>query len=159
ILWNQPSKYPDTFGFQTNYVVDYKIIGDYVKTNFPGKKVCTFAQNDDFGNNSLQGLKIGLGADAAVADTYAVGATSLVAQLTKFRQGGCEVMVTAPLTAYTAGAIATSASLAFTPQWLTSGTGCDYQTLINATGIKGHPELVNGLICTGYGPLPGDTSN
>src|SRR5262245_33451817 len=39
ILWNQPSKYPTTFGYQTNYVVDYKIIGDYVKKNFAGKKV------------------------------------------------------------------------------------------------------------------------
>jgi branched-chain amino acid transport system substrate-binding protein len=159
INWNQPSKFPTTFGYQTNYVVDYKIIGDYIKQNFPGKKVCNFGQADDFGQNSLDGLKLGLGADPVATDTYAVGATSFVAQMTKFKQAGCEVMVTATLTAYTGLAIATSASLQFNAQWLTSGTGCDYQTLVNGAALKAHPELANGLICTGYGPLPADTSN
>jgi ABC-type branched-subunit amino acid transport system substrate-binding protein len=159
VLWNQPSKYPTTFGYQTNYVVDYKIVGDYVKTNFPGKKVCSFVQSDDYGGDSLNGLKIGLGADPAVQDTYAVGATSFVAQMTKFKTGGCEVMVTAALTAYTGLAIATSAQLQFVPQWVSSGTGCDYQTLVAGAALKAHPELANGLICTGYGPLPADTSN
>jgi branched-chain amino acid transport system substrate-binding protein len=159
ILWNQPSKYPYTFGYQTNYVVDYKIIGDYVKTNFAGKKVCSFVQADDFGTDSLNGLKIGLGADPAASDTYAVGATSFVAQMTKFKTAGCEVMVTAALTAYTGLAIATSASLAFMPQWVSSGTGCDYQTLVAGAALKAHPELANGLICTGYGPLPADITN
>jgi ABC-type branched-subunit amino acid transport system substrate-binding protein len=159
VLWNQPSKYPTTFGYQTNYVIDYKIIGDYIKTNFPGKKVCSFVQADDYGSDSLNGLKIGLGADPAVSDTYAVGATSFVAQMTKFKTGGCEVMVTAALTAYTGLAIATSASLQFAPQWVSSGTGCDYQTLVAGAALKAHPELANGLICTGYGPLPADTSN
>lgn len=159
VLWNQPSKYPTTFGYQTNYVVDYKIIGDYVKTNFAGKKVCSFVQADDFGTDSLNGLKIGLGADPAASDTYAVGATSFVAQMTKFKAAGCEVMVTATLTAYTGLAIANSAALSFTPQWLSSGTGCDYQTLVAGAALKAHPELANGIICTGYGPLPADTSN
>ena len=159
VLWNQPSKYKTTFGYQTNYVIDYKIIGDYVKTNFPGKKVCSFVQSDDFGSDSLNGLKIGLGADPAAQDTYAVGATSFVAQMTKFKTAGCEVMVTATLTAYTGLAIATSASLQFMPTWLSSGTGCDYQTLVAGAALKAHPELANGLICTGYGPLPADTSN
>jgi len=159
VLWNQPSKYPTTFGYQTNYVIDYKIIGNYVKTNFPGKKVCSFVQSDDFGSDSLNGLKIGLGADPVAQDTYAVGATSFVAQMTKFKTAGCEVMVTATLTAYTGLAIATSAAIQFAPQWLSSGTGCDYQTLVAGAALKAHPELANGLICTGYGPLPGDISN
>jgi branched-chain amino acid transport system substrate-binding protein len=159
INWNNPTKYPTTFGYQTNYVVDYKIIGDYVKANFPGKKVCFFGQGDDFGQNSLDGLKIGLGSDPVATDTYAVGATSFVAQMTKFKTAGCEVVVTATLTAYTGLAIATSASLQFIPQWVSSGTGCDYQTLVAGAALKAHPELANGLICTGYGPLPADTSN
>ena len=45
------------------------------------------------------------------------------------------------------------------PQWVTSGTGCDYQTLVAGAALKAHPELANGLICTGYGPLPADTTN
>ena len=54
ILWNQPSKYPTTFGYQTDYVIDYKILGDYIKKNFAGKKVCFFGQADDFGTRQPQ---------------------------------------------------------------------------------------------------------
>jgi ABC-type branched-subunit amino acid transport system substrate-binding protein len=159
INWNNPTKYPTTFGYQTNYVVDYKILGNYVKTTYPGKKVCFFGQNDDFGQNSLDGLKLGLGADPAAQDTYAVGATSFVSQMTKFKTAGCEVVVTATLTAYTGLAIATSASLQFAPQWVSSGTGCDYTNLVNGAALKAHPELANGIVCSGYGPLVQDTTN
>lgn len=159
--WNNPTKYPTTFGFQTDYVTDYKILGNYVKTNFAGKKVCFLGQNDDFGLNSLDGLKKGLGSGIPVTaeDQYAVGAASLVAQITKFKTAGCEVMVTATITTYTGIAIATGAALAFAPQWITSGTGADYNTLVNGQALKAHPELANGLISSGYGPLVADTAN
>src|SRR3954463_7418839 len=32
--WNQPSKYPNTFGYQTNYTIEGKILATYVKNNF-----------------------------------------------------------------------------------------------------------------------------
>jgi branched-chain amino acid transport system substrate-binding protein len=159
INWNQPTKYPTTFGFQTNYVVDYKILGDYIKKNFAGKKTCFFGQSDDFGQNSLDGLKLGLGADPTTTDTYAVGATSFVAQMTKFKTAGCEVMVTATLTAYTGLAIATSAQLQFAAQWVTSGTGADYQTLVNGAALKANPQLANGLISSGYLPPLANTDD
>src|SRR5436190_7444237 len=38
--WNQPSKYPNTFGYQTNYTIEGKIVATYVKNTFAGKKVC-----------------------------------------------------------------------------------------------------------------------
>ncbi len=33
--WNQPEKYPTTFGFQPDYTVEGKIMADYVKKNLP----------------------------------------------------------------------------------------------------------------------------
>jgi len=161
VNWNNPGKYSTTFGFQTDYITDYKILGNYVKTNFAGKKVCFLGQNDDFGANSLTGLQAGLGSGIPITaqDQYAVGAPTLAAQITKFKTAGCEVVVTATITTYTGIAIATGASLAFMPQWITSGTGGDYTTLVNGQALKGHPELANGLISSGYGPLVSDTAN
>src|SRR4029450_5300056 len=40
--WNQPDKYPRTFGYQTDYTVEGKILGTYVKQNHAGSKVCHF---------------------------------------------------------------------------------------------------------------------
>ena len=42
--WNQPDKYPDTFGYQPDYMTDDKILGTYIKKTFAGKKVCFFGQ-------------------------------------------------------------------------------------------------------------------
>jgi branched-chain amino acid transport system substrate-binding protein len=159
VNWNQPTKYPTTFGYQTDYTTDYKILGDYVKKTWPGKKVCFFGQGDDFGGDSLAGLKLGLGADPTTTDTYAVGATSFAPQMTKFKGAGCEVMVTATLTAYTGLSIKTAAAIGFPAQWVTSGTGCDYQTLVNGQALKASPELANGLVCSGYLPSVLDTAD
>ena len=34
--WNQPTKYPDTFGWQPDYTVEGKILGNYIKSQ-PGR--------------------------------------------------------------------------------------------------------------------------
>src|SRR5215831_19270270 len=40
--WNQPTKYPMLFGYQTDYTVEGKILGNYIKSNLAGQKVCFF---------------------------------------------------------------------------------------------------------------------
>jgi len=152
-LWNDPKNHPTTFGYQTSYVVEFKILGNYIKTNFPGKKVCSFVQDDDYGNDSSEGLKIGLGADPAATAKYAVGATSFVAQATQLKAAGCEIVAMATLTAYTGLFIATAAGINWSPQVVVSGAGGDLTTMVNGAALKTHPELANGLISTGYGPL------
>jgi ABC-type branched-subunit amino acid transport system substrate-binding protein len=151
-LWNDPKNHPTTFGYQTSYVVEWKILGNYIKTNFPGKKVCSFTQDDDFGGDSLEGLKIGYG-DTVAQAKYAVGATSFVAQATQLKAAGCEVMALATLTAYTGLFIATAAGIDWHPQIVVTGAGGDYTTMVNGAALKTHPELANGLISSGYGPL------
>src|SRR5919205_421495 len=53
--WNQPDKYPGTFGFNPDYTVEGKILANYVSQNEKGKKVCFLGQDDDFGRDSLAG--------------------------------------------------------------------------------------------------------
>ena len=55
--WNDPSKLPDTFGWQLDYVREGKILGDYVKKHFQGKKVGVFYQDDEFGQDGLKGVE------------------------------------------------------------------------------------------------------
>jgi ABC-type branched-subunit amino acid transport system substrate-binding protein len=56
--WDQPTKYPSTFGWQTDYCVEGKILGNYINTKFKGQKVGVIGQNDDFGREcGLQGLQ------------------------------------------------------------------------------------------------------
>ena len=55
-FYNNPKKYPTTFGGLGTYVAESKIVGEYVKKTFPGKKVGILYQTDDFGRNCLAGF-------------------------------------------------------------------------------------------------------
>src|SRR3982750_4545780 len=67
LAWNQPDKYPYTFGYQTDYTVEAKVIATYVKQTYAGQKVCHLGQNDDFGRDGLAGVEKILGANALAA--------------------------------------------------------------------------------------------
>src|SRR5712691_8417933 len=54
--WNNPSANPETFGWQLDYVREGKILGQYVKQHFAGKKIGFFYQNDEFGMDGVKGL-------------------------------------------------------------------------------------------------------
>ena len=100
-------KYPSTFGYQTDYTIEGKILGDYIKKNFAGKKVCFFGQDDDFGRDSLDGSEDRPRRDPVADQTPTPSARpASSAQITKFKAAGCEVVVIATLTGFTALAIA-----------------------------------------------------
>src|SRR5580704_9394902 len=54
--WNAPTTYPQTFGWQIDYVREGKILGQYVAQHFKGMKVGYFYQNDEFGQDGVKGL-------------------------------------------------------------------------------------------------------
>ena len=58
--WNDPSKYPNTFGWQLDYIREGKILGAYIKKHFAGKKIGYFYQNDEFGQDGVKGLDLSL---------------------------------------------------------------------------------------------------
>jgi branched-chain amino acid transport system substrate-binding protein len=150
--WNQPGKYPGTFGFQTDYTVEGKILATYVKNTFAGKKVCFFGQNDDFGRDSLAGVEKILGADGvADRENYVVTNQNVAPQVGALKTKGCEVVMLATVPGFTALTIGTAARLAYKPQFVVSSVGGDYTTLSGLLGpAKG---LLEGLVGAGYLPL------
>jgi branched-chain amino acid transport system substrate-binding protein len=159
LAWNQPDKYPGTFGYQTDYTVEGKILATYIKSTFAGQKVCHLGQNDDFGRDSLAGVEKILGATALAAkDTYVPTNTNLAPQLGKFQSAGCQVVVLGTVPGFTAAALGAAARLAFKPTWVVSNVGGDYRTLAGRLGEPGKP-LLEGVIGATYLPTVDDTSN
>src|SRR6266700_12570 len=54
--WNDVGKHPSTCGFQPDYAIEGKILGQYLQQKFPGKTVGYFFQNDEFGLDGVKGL-------------------------------------------------------------------------------------------------------
>jgi ABC-type branched-subunit amino acid transport system substrate-binding protein len=157
--WNQPKKYPYTFGFNTDYTVEGKIIANYLKDNLAGKKVCVFGQHDDFGADGLAGVQQVLGSGGvAHSETYDVTNTNVAPAISAFKAAGCQVTVSFSVPAFTALALGTAARVGFRTQWVVSNVGADYPTLLGLLKAAGAP-LLQGMISTGYLPAAQDDSN
>ncbi len=55
--WDNGTSQPYTFGWQPNYTIEGKILGQYIKQHFAGKKVGVLYQDDDFGQGGLAGIE------------------------------------------------------------------------------------------------------
>src|ERR1039457_4509354 len=45
--WNNGTAQPYTFGWQTNYTIEGKILGQYIKQHFAGKKIGVFYRSEE----------------------------------------------------------------------------------------------------------------
>jgi ABC-type branched-subunit amino acid transport system substrate-binding protein len=157
--WNQPARYPTTFGFNPDYTVEGKILATYIKGNLPNRKVCFFGQADDFGRDALAGVRQVLGAGTiATRQSYVPTNTDVAPQLSTLKAAGCQVVVSATVPGFTALAVATAARLGFRPQWVVSNVGGDKTTLAARLGAAGAP-LLDGLVSAGYLPAVDEPAN
>src|SRR6516162_7315696 len=166
--WNDPSKYPQTFGWQLDYVREGKILGNYVKQHFAGKKVAYFYQNDEFGLDGVKGLDMEIPSSMVVSrQSYVPTNVNIAPQVAALRASGAQVVVAFSIPAFTALLKLTSLKLGYNPTLVVSNVGSDPITLSGlleafakqgGTTVNGN-QLTQGIISDGYGPSVGDTSN
>ena len=162
--WDNGTAQPYTFGWQPNYTIEGKILGQYLKQHFAGKKVGVFYQDDDFGTGGLTGIKDELPASQIVsAQPYQPGVTNVAPQISAIKAAGAEVLVDFTVPIYTALGQLTSFTLGYKPQLVVSNVGIDPTTVggLLKTFSKGKAgtELIEGAITDGYLPSPTDESN
>ncbi len=151
--WNQPETYPWTFGFNADYVVEGAALAQYATDEHPGEAVCLLGQDDDFGDEFLEGLELALGADGVTAvERYSVSNQDVTAQIGALQSAGCEIVALATINGFTALAVGTAAQLGWFPQWYASSSGADYPTLVGYLG-EAAPQLLQGFIGTNYSPM------
>lgn len=89
--WGDYKTYPYTIGYIPDYTSEGKILGQYVKDNFAGKKVAVLYQNDDFGKNGRDGFKATFG-DFAAEQSYEAPATDINSQLANLKSANPDVL-------------------------------------------------------------------
>ena len=166
--WNDPAKYPQTFGWQIDYVREGKILGQYVKQHFAGKKVGFFYQNDEFGLDGVKGLSDEIPASMVVSkQSYDPTNVNIAPQAAALRASGAQVVVSFSIPAYTALLKLNSLKLGFSPTLVVSNVGSDPITLsglVTAYAKQGGAtvngsQLINGIISDGYLPSLGSAGN
>jgi len=166
--WNAPSTYPETFGWQLDYVSEGKILGQYIAQHFKGEKVAYFYQDDEFGMDGVKGLNYEIPASQVVSkQSYVDTNVNIAPQVAALRASGAKVVVAFSIPAFTALLKLNSLKLGFNPTLVVSDVGSDAITLsglLEAFAKQGGAtvngnQLTNGIITDGYLPSVGDTSN
>jgi ABC-type branched-subunit amino acid transport system substrate-binding protein len=128
--WNDMSTEPETFGWQIDYVREGKILGQYVKQHFAGKKVAFFYQNDEFGQDGVKGLEDEIPASMiATKQSYVDTNVNIAPQVAALRASGAQVVVSFSIPAFTALLKLNTLKLGFSPTLVVSDVGSDPITL------------------------------
>jgi branched-chain amino acid transport system substrate-binding protein len=159
--WNDPGPEPETFGWQIDYVREGKILGQYVKQHFAGKKVAFFYQNDEFGQDGVKGLEDELPASTIVSkQSYVDTNVNIAPQVAALRASGAQVVISFSIPAFTALLKLNTLKLGFNPTLVVSDVGSDPITLSGllesfakqgGATVNGN-ELTNGIITDEYLP-------
>jgi branched-chain amino acid transport system substrate-binding protein len=166
--WNNVSTEPYTFGWQVDYVREGKILGNYIKQHFAGKKIGYFYQDDEFGQDGVKGLDDEIPKSQVVArQSYNPTVTNVAPQVTALKAAGAQVVVSFSVPAFTALLRLNSLKLNFSPQLVVSNVGSDPITLAGllesfakqgGATVQGN-QLTQGIITDGYLPSLGSSSN
>jgi branched-chain amino acid transport system substrate-binding protein len=156
--WDDPSKYPDLFGYQTSYNAEGKIFAKYIKTHDAGKTVGFIGQNDDFGANGLLGLEDG-GVSVASANSLTYNAADAItgstsdiqADVATLQANKAQVVVLDSVPGFTTGILEVAHALGYSPTWIISSVGAD-PTSVNYAGEA-------GAITLDYFPSATDTGD
>jgi ABC-type branched-subunit amino acid transport system substrate-binding protein len=166
--WNQPTTYPQTFGYQIDYVREGKILGQYVAQNFKGKKVAYFYQDDEFGLDGVKGLDYEIPHSMVVSrQSYAPTNVNIAPQVAALHASGAQVVVAFSVPAFTALLKLYGLKLGYSPTLVVSGVNSDVYTLdglleayakAGGATVNGS-QLTNGIITDSYLPTTAQTSN
>jgi branched-chain amino acid transport system substrate-binding protein len=157
LLWDQPQKDPQTFGFQPDYEVEGKILAQYLAQNFPNAKVGLFVQDDDFGRDGEKGTREYLDKQIVSVQRYTPGNTDVAPQIAALQAAGADLVVGFAVPSYTALSQINALKLNYKPQWAYSNVGADLTlvgSLLNrfSQGQITDAGLLEGVITTSYLP-------
>lgn len=162
---DDPATYPMTFGWQTDYESEGKIIGQWVAENMPDAKVGLFLQDDDFGEDGEKGVRQYLPNDQIVSvQRYTSGNTDIGPQIAALQASGADVVLGFTVPSYTALSQLASMRLGYQPQWFYSNVGSD-PALVGgllsqfAQGSVDGASVLDGVLTTEYLPSLDETDD
>ncbi len=151
--WGDVATYPFTTGYIPDYTSEGEILGNYLNENFAGKTVAVLYQNDDFGQNGLDGLTNVLEAEVIAEQSYESTATDVNSQLAILRDANPDILYLYSTPSFTAKAFAYMKANSWDPQVVESYVNSATQ-LASIVGGGTTPEQ----IAAGFQELAGTIS-
>jgi len=140
------------FGWLVDYMDEGRILGQYIGKTYAGKKLGILAQNDDFGKQGEEGLKLGVqdvGGNMEVASTeyYDPTQTDVTAQMQRLKADNVDVVGFYGMPAQAAGGIKTArTTLSWDVPFVI--TGVDAAQIVGA--LAGY-DNIEGTVTVSFG--------
>ncbi len=115
----QYAKYPETVGYNPDYIGEAKIYGQYVRTHFKNAKIGVLMQNDPYGKNYLQGLRLGLGnlkSHIISVQPFDVTAPDVTQQMIALKSSGADLFFDFATPSPSIKALVTAVKIGWHPQ-------------------------------------------
>ena len=140
LQWGQsPKDLPWTFGWQTDYESEGKVIGKYVAEKMPKAKVGLFLQDDDFGRDGEKGLRQYLDKQVVETQRYTSGNVNIGPQVAALQSAGADLVIGFNTPSYTALTQLHGLKTGYKPKWVYSNVGSD-ATLVGELCSRGSPR-------------------
>jgi ABC-type branched-subunit amino acid transport system substrate-binding protein len=147
-------KYPYTFGWQPVYQGESLIYAQYLMQNSPTAKIGVIYQNDDYGQDYLDGLTKGLGNKAAemIVDKEPndVGAPDLSSQILKLKNSGADTLFVFETPSPAIKAIVAAYQAGWHPTIYLNSVSAPVPYVQAAQKAAGDDAAVNGIISVNY---------
>jgi len=143
---SDPEGHPWTVQMIPDYRNEATFFGEYISESLPGKKVGVLYENQVFGYDGLEGVKMSLDPDKneiVSEQSYESTAISVRSQIANMKNDGAEVVVLYTTPGYAAQAVKEADKLGWYPQWLMSYVNSD-EMLFQFVSA----ELLEGAITT-----------
>ena len=155
------SKYPTTYTLLPSYVMEAKIMSQYINDNFAGKSVAIIYQDDDFGADALKGFATA-GTKFVAKIPYASGSQADPTVVGKWISGLAQVKpdvtIMFGVSSASAAALGGAYKAGFKTQWILGSVGGDGTTIATVAG-KSALGLLYGAIGASFLPAPTDVTD
>jgi branched-chain amino acid transport system substrate-binding protein len=147
-------KYPYTFGWQPVYQGESLIYAQYILKNTPNAKIGVIYQNDDYGQDYLDGLIKGLGAKAAemivAKESNDVGAPDLNSQILKLKNSGADTLFVLETPSPAIKALVAAFQAGWRPTIYLNSVAAPVPYVQAAQKAAGDAAAVNGVVSVAY---------
>ncbi|MDX1658716.1 MAG: ABC transporter substrate-binding protein [Nitriliruptorales bacterium] len=153
-LWGLNQEHPWTIGWQPNYVSESRVYAQYLKENHAGSTIAVLYQNDDYGQDYLNGFKSAIeGSDLEIVaeQSYETTDATLDSQMTNLAQSEADVFFNITTPSFAAKAMGFDAQSDWNPVHLLNSVS-NSLTVVGAVGF----EPLQGIVTALYLKDPAD---
>ncbi len=147
--WGQPEKFPWTMGWQPTYQTEGKAFARYILANVEDPKIGVLYQNDDYGKDFLEGLKIGLGERAGelivAEEPYEVTDPTVDSQIVSLKSSGANVFYNISIPKFAAQAIRKTYDIGWRPLHLLNYVAASIKLVLEPAGLDKSEGIISAL--------------